>query len=234
MNYRVITQSKQTPILFAQVNLIGPWDETPDGWHVLFESDRLEEAARWINHHTEGAGDRTGNVPGQREIDRLEAAQRDWRKTANEITSTCDAEIREKVELYRQQVTRAVEAKYKNRVQIANLHYQQATEAYEVAVERRGLSGADAPYPLGTKLYEWDRPGRGKPFTLTGRCAVVEVVTRKSQYHFPENAKWGLPNLGRCFARILKKDGTLSKQFIRECDFAALHWLPEGEKPKET
>lgn len=91
--------------------------------------------------------------------------------------------------------------------------------------ERKAVAGTNAPFPLGTKLKFVKRTGR---YSETTKFGVVEAVTRETV--LPEtitNARYSYlkPNIGDFIVRLLKADGTLSKNIDK------IHggWLPLDE-----
>lgn len=107
---------------------------------------------------------------------------------------------------------------------------REAIERFNQAVEQEAMSGEGAPYPLGTKLYQWHRPGRGwdrRSLVRSGLVGIMSVWTRMSEY--PSNVKYRIPSSGNFYVRILKADGTESKQFSGSVE----GWHTEDWKPKE-
>lgn len=107
-----------------------------------------------------------------------------------------------------------------------------AKEAWEAAKVERAAQDTNA-IALGTVMVEWKRSGYGfspGPMKPTGRRGRVAIWTRESPH--PENIRWGLPDVGDRYIRVLKKDGTESINFEKLSDWKTT-WKPEGEEPEE-
>jgi hypothetical protein len=135
--------------------------------------------------------------------------------------------VREAERKAREQVTAEFEARY----QVA---YQAVADA-EAALDAARIAEQTAaqPYPVGTKLYQWESSGRrsysatGCGPRLTGKVGLFEIWTKDSVA--PENMKYG----NRCHvARTLRKDGTTGPSFVLYSSWQSGTWLPEGQKPK--
>jgi hypothetical protein len=113
----------------------------------------------------------------------------------------------------------------------------EARKALQAEEDRITLEEAKgrAPYPVGTKVYEWElqgdwnnnRHGYSREAHLTGRVGRVELVTR--DVVILDTMTWSRPSVGTYIIRLLKKDGTPSKRFERRPDWT--RWLPEGVEP---
>ena len=91
-----------------------------------------------------------------------------------------------------------------------------ANEAERLMLEQKekaALNGTHAPFPLGTKLKRIKRDGHYNEKTVFG---VVEAVTRETV--LPDSVaysrhSWRKPSIGSFIVRILKNDGSPSKNF---------------------
>lgn len=103
-------------------------------------------------------------------------------------------------------------------------------EEIDRAVEAESREKDNAPFPIGTKLYEWKK-GRWHfdKYKKTGQVGVVDVWGVDTK--FPENMRFH-PLVGRYFIRILKNDGTESLKFAEFGSYRSL-WFPEGQEPKQ-
>lgn len=107
--------------------------------------------------------------------------------------------------------------------------YAAASDAVAAAKEQAALDGKCAPYPIGTKLYEWEsQDWSGSRWSQTGNVGVIEVWTAESERS--ANNTYSLPSRGDYCIRVLKADGTPSKRVITMA--LANNWHPEGWKPK--
>lgn len=94
--------------------------------------------------------------------------------------------------------------------------YSAANEALTAAKTEAALAGEGAPVPLGTVLYEWERPYRrwdrtAQPYAKTGKTAVLEAVTPESR--FASNISYGLPQVGEFILRLRRADGKVGIQY---------------------
>jgi hypothetical protein len=95
--------------------------------------------------------------------------------------------------------------------------------------EAKAAAGAEAldGLPKGTLVEQrLSRFGRSGPKRLSGRKGRYEIRTPDSA--FPANRSWGLPEMGKPFIRLLKKDGTPGLGF--EATFFS-NWRPEEPTP---
>lgn len=118
----------------------------------------------------------------------------------------------------------------------------QATEAqrafYDARIEDARARLSAMNYGRGV-LVEWETK-KGQWFSErknwhyeSGRRGTIEVVDRNTQ--FPDNmADYRRPALGDMIIRLLKKDGTPSKQVINLMNGIPNWWLPEGEKHEKA
>lgn len=169
------------------------------------------------------------SVPTEKEIEKLEAEHDKLRSRLYKLEQTRVEEIDRRTREARKQFTVEADAKYTEKIDKAREALRVAKEQHESAVEARALAGVELPYPIGTRLVEWEMkryPVNG--YVKTGRIGMVEVCTRKTEH--PDNMRWSRPRLGDWFVRHLKKDGTPGKQYeIRWKE----NWLPEGmEHPR--
>jgi hypothetical protein len=120
----------------------------------------------------------------------------------------------------------------RDRIEALRRESYEAKEAWEDAKIEQAAQDEKA-LPVGTVLVEWKRSGYygGGPSKPTGRKGVVNIWTRQSDH--PGNLRWGLPEVGDRYIRVLKKDGTPSRNFEKLSDWKA-SWLPEGTEPKRT
>ena len=163
----------------------------------------------------------------------LEQALRDAmraRSIAQDARSNFTSKLTEE---FRAHLARELEAGgYNKRVRAATIAENEAQQAVEVERERVALSETVHPYPLGTRMVEWDYPRRlyraptVQDRILTGRVGVLEVITAKSEH--PANKTYNLAARGELVIRILKKDGTPSKTYERVSRTWSLQWIPEG------
>jgi hypothetical protein len=138
--------------------------------------------------------------------------------------------VREAERKAREQVTAEFEARY----QVA---YQAVADA-EAALDAARIAEQTAaqPYPVGTKLYQWESSGRRSYSAapsgprLTGKVGLFEIWTKDSVA--PENMKYGKPRPGAYVVRTLRKDGTTGPSFVLYSSRQSGTWLPEGQKPK--
>ena len=82
------------------------------------------------------------------------------------------------------------------------------------------------PYPVGTKLFEWETKQWTNEFRKTNRVAVLEIY--KQGDALPVNTRWSRPEVGDMVLRILKKDGTVGSKVEVFRDYLKSWWLPEG------
>lgn len=87
---------------------------------------------------------------------------------------------------------------------------------------------ATEPHPwTGKKVYQMQSTGRYSSNTKRVE-GVVEMRTRATA--FPESVRWGKPEIGTPFVRLLKADGTAGLRFERLGNSHRLLWkLVEGE-----
>jgi hypothetical protein len=139
-------------------------------------------------------------------------------------------------------VAKAASEAWDKKISDSSSAYYAARDAYEAALiaERTENTGW---LPVGTEVWNWAaarglyRYSRTESHYVPGRKAVVSVWTRKSESR--ENHRHAhLPQPGDVYLRILKKDGTASKDWERTqswgtagvADSVKECWLPEGVK----
>lgn len=85
--------------------------------------------------------------------------------------------------------------------------------------------------PVGTRMVEWST-GRGyyshRSWAKTGRTGKLAIWDEHSDY--PTNTRYGHPSVGDYYVRVVKKDGTISRNFETLSDWKS-KWLPEGVNP---
>lgn len=162
----------------------------------------------------------------------------DLREAYGNIGNDMDQLEREKSSKRRNaiaEIDRQLNEEYGERLKALSTARRDAKEAWEAERERIALEEGTGPYPVGTVLCEWDKKGRlGEDKSirvLTGRKGIVEVVTRN--FVMPDNLSYGKPDIGQYAIRLLKKDGTPSKQFFtfRGRFTPDKMWKPEGTDP---
>lgn len=172
---------------------------------------------------TKGDGMTTGN------IEELEKAERDARAALRELEDLRDAFIREETAKARDKWN----SQHAEELETIRSRVVAAISNLTSAKESQAMSGDGAPYPLGTQLVEWKRPSTygPAPMKLTGRKGVVEAITRESEH--PNNRSCSRAEIGDFVIRVLKNDGTRSKQYETFVGYRS-QWLPEGKKPKQS
>jgi hypothetical protein len=95
-----------------------------------------------------------------------------------------------------------------------------AKKVWEEARDAAALSATLATpreIPLGTRVEEWSAPkgwGYSREKKSTGRRGVLEVITATSEH--PDNVpSYRRASVGDVVVRILKKDGTPSKKYVK-------------------
>lgn len=150
-----------------------------------------------------------------------------------------EAERRKFVHRRREEVEEEANRLYDDRIVAARTAYRDARIAVEEERERVALTGANAPYPLGTKLYKWeliptDRWSRTSEWKVTA-TGVMEAITRASEH--PGNAAdYSRAKIGQFVVRLYKKDGTLGARYDTEIKkhWSSEGWYPDGKNhPKE-
>lgn len=103
-----------------------------------------------------------------------------------------------------------------------------ADMAVLAAREARALAGEGAPYPLGTRMVEWEWVPRGSALRMVnGRIGIFEAVTSASEH--PGNlASYSMAKIGDYVIRLLKKDGARSLQYVTMGWDMRNRWRPEG------
>lgn len=100
---------------------------------------------------------------------------------------------------------------------------------------RRAKSMVSLPWPVGTKLVEFEPPRGGsldKKMVPTGEKAVLEVYEDGDPV--PMNARWHRPSPGQVVLRLLKKDGTPGTKVECWNSYAMVNrWYAEGVDPNE-
>jgi hypothetical protein len=78
---------------------------------------------------------------------------------------------------------------------------------------------------VGDIVCEWQKPYSWAPYTTTGNRGVVSIWRPDSDH--PVNQCSGYPEPGEVYIRLLKKDGTPSKEFRKWIN----NWYKEGVVP---
>lgn len=166
-------------------------------------------------------------IPTEKEVEALSKEYEELFLALRDLEGKRRDEIRTRMAEFKEKVEKEVDAKYGKQLQEGSDKLQRAKDARDSAIEARALSGEGLPYPIGTKLFEWKHERWStNSYVKTGRTGVVEVCTRDTVH--PDNMRWSRPRLGGWFIRVLKKDGTPSKQY--ETRFLD-RWQPEGKRP---
>lgn len=155
----------------------------------------------------------------------LEEAERDYYTLESERNSKRNKLLSEA----EGKINSAINAEYSERQDSLRAALRSAKDAVNAAREARALSGAGAPYPLGTKLFEWENQDRwNRKMVPTGKIGLIEAITSTSE-HSGTDSVWRRADIGSYVIRILKKDGTPSKHYIKCTSWEAKNrWLPEG------
>lgn len=112
--------------------------------------------------------------------------------------------------------------------ELRNAVYE-ANRAHELGIVE-AKNGNTGWLPVGTVIVKWERPrytyGRG-PLKLTDQVGMVEVWSPDSVY--PENkSRYSRPHAGDIVVRLLKKDGTPSKNFESANEWNRVYWQAKG------
>lgn len=107
---------------------------------------------------------------------------------------------------------------------------ESARKALDDARVAAAQAGNGAPYPIGTKLYEWKSPKWERTQRPTGKAGVIEVFTVGSPV--PDGDRWNLPEPGDYALRHLKKDGTPGKRVEGWSDWLSRTWRTEAGESK--
>lgn len=164
---------------------------------------------------------------------KLEKAEEEAEKAVRELKSNRSNSIEDAVAVARCRAAEEWDDSHGAELARATEILHTAREARIAAEEALGLSGKNAPYPLGTELMEWKSSSygfRSNPHRLTGRRGVVEAITRESQH--PATKKYDRASIGEFVIRIVKKDGSKSKDYGKFDKWKAV-WLPPGQEPKK-
>lgn len=111
-------------------------------------------------------------------------------------------------------------AEYDDRIRIARMVRLEAKTARDTAAVALAAGASGRAVPVGARVEEWRKKEVGgwrKEWTnqlvATGRRGIVEVFTPQSEY--PDNrGAWRRPRIGDFVIRLLKKDGSPSKDVI--------------------
>lgn len=161
----------------------------------------------------------------------LEAAVDAADKKLRDIRDRVEREQSEETE----KILASIAAKYAAQIAVARKECSDACEQYISEKERVALLAEDAPWPLGTKLVEWGRKGacpRSSDPLVPLRTGVLEVLTCKSERPDNFSGLWNVHEIGSYIIRILKNDGTPSKEFFSAVfGYRRSSWYPEGVDP---
>jgi hypothetical protein len=133
-------------------------------------------------------------------------------------------------------INEQLQEKYGKRLEAAATKAQEARIAYEDA--RVNAAATQAEIPLGTKMARWEHvrdPNKYHEWIWqpTKQRGVVEVFTRESEHN--AGRRWSTPDIGEVVIRVLRKNGTPSKEVVRFHGYGAQRsheWVREGEKHK--
>lgn len=125
---------------------------------------------------------------------------------------------------------------YDRRLYDAMTAESQAREALEKEKTRIALEETKHPYPLGTRMVEWEYLHRHSYVfnpadrRLTGKVGILEVITPTSEH--PTSTVRSRARPGDLVIRLLKKDGSPSKLYVivpsRTRTWGQMYWVPEG------
>jgi hypothetical protein len=131
----------------------------------------------------------------------------------------------------REDIEREVNERFGAKLEEARRLRNAADTALEDEQDHLAREAKDTPFPIGTKLVEWEHPPFGRhEWQKAGRAGVFEVITRDSQHS--AGLRWQRAELGAFVIRIIKKDETPSRNYIAFRDGFRFRWLPEGKSPK--
>lgn len=180
----------------------------------------------------------------KQELEKLETAWRNANMAADKIKQTREAEQNERERAAVAVVRMEMDAKYGLLQKEAWELRSAATKAVEEARVAYAMTGVTSPFPIGTKLFEWQRPRTysfhnrsGRKLEPTGKVGIIEVITPTSEH--PDNvSSWRAAEAGDLVIRTLRKDGTPGKSYEKSVSYAAQNsWFPAGVDPntiKET
>lgn len=151
-------------------------------------------------------------------------------------------EYRERLDEFKRRLEAELHDKYGPGIRVAEEVERTAQMALSEEKSRLAKTGAGSPYPLGTKLCEWELDpsvslyARYRPRVLSGRTAVVEAVTVENIGEVGKPVGYTYrAEVGSFIARILKKDGKPGKlYFDLRSGWLRDHWLPEGVRHPEA
>lgn len=166
------------------------------------------------------------------ETKRLEAAFKEARAAHAKLELAKREESSERTSIFREALAAEMSAKHDAGILEASRRLQEATKAWEDAKIAESQNAKWNGHAVGTKLVQWKDVSvswaRERRWEKDGKVGIVEIRTRDSR--FPANVRYGLPEIGEPFLRILKADGTPSTQI--ETSSWKRCWLPEGKEPK--
>jgi hypothetical protein len=161
----------------------------------------------------------------------MEAADEAARKFESLLEADKDAAMRASEEL----IDKALAARREKLIELRQAAYAaQSTWHEEKVADARRTAGKDGNLALGTRMFEWENGrsyfgSRDFQWSKTGRTGIIQVWTPETKH--PENLRWGLPNVGDLYIRVLKVDGTESLKFESLRGNYKSTWMPEGKKP---
>lgn len=91
--------------------------------------------------------------------------------------------------------------------------------------DRIARTGEGGPFPVGTKVAEWEQDRWSRKWKAPVKFGVIECITRDS-LHAGNVSDWSRAKLGEFVIRHLKKDGTPSAKYT----IADRGWRDEGQK----
>lgn len=141
--------------------------------------------------------------------------------------------IQQKVDAEIQQAKDAIYAKWQTQIIEAQEKKRTSERIWKEAEAAAALSAAKLNYPEGTIFFEafyprWCAPGSIR--IKTGRKAKEEIVTKDTVFN-SKLRSYSKPNIGQVILRVLKDDGTPSKNFVGLHDKG--NWFTQEEYEKE-
>ncbi len=130
--------------------------------------------------------------------------------SASEAVYKLESEIRER--------QRVIECEFSAALDSAKAALYQARAQWQEFRDAEALAEAKPPYPVGTKLAQWERCSEWnstetKKVRASGVTGVLEIITRDSEH--PANlSKYSRASVGSCVVRLLKKNGETGSKYI--------------------
>ncbi len=162
-------------------------------------------------------------------IDELQSAYNKAWSRGRELESEISRFKSEKRDAFEAALQAEVSARYGVQLRASNEAIGLAQRQLSEEKERIALTGDGAPYPLGTRLVQWEWPRWGGKPAPTKHMGIVDAITSKSEH--PANVRYGRAQIGQYVVRLIKKDGTTSSKYHLWRDYMKNSWLPEGEVP---